>query len=75
MWNWEEAEKAYTRALDLNPSNALAHKGYGELLSVLGRHDDAIAEAGRALQLDPLSLLRREPGNHLITGLAAMTTR
>ncbi len=57
MWNWEEAEAAYTRALNLNPSNALAHKGYGELLSFLGRHDGAIAEAKRALELDPLSLL------------------
>jgi TolB-like protein/DNA-binding winged helix-turn-helix (wHTH) protein/Tfp pilus assembly protein PilF len=56
-WSWEDAEQAYTRALALNPSNALAHKGYGELLSFLGRHDQAIAEARRALELDPLSLL------------------
>jgi TolB-like protein/DNA-binding winged helix-turn-helix (wHTH) protein/tetratricopeptide (TPR) repeat protein len=56
-WNWGEAEKAYSRALDLNPSNALAHKGYGELLSFLGRHDEAVTEARRALDLDPLSLL------------------
>ena len=56
-WNWSEAEKAYARALDLNPSNVLAHKGYGALLSYLGRHDEAIAEARRALKLDPLSLL------------------
>jgi TolB-like protein/DNA-binding winged helix-turn-helix (wHTH) protein/Tfp pilus assembly protein PilF len=56
-WDWDGAERAFTRALELNPSNALAHKGYGELLSFLGRHDEAIREARRAIELDPLSLL------------------
>jgi TolB-like protein/DNA-binding winged helix-turn-helix (wHTH) protein/Tfp pilus assembly protein PilF len=56
-WDWAEAEKAYRRALQLNPSSALGHKGFGELLSKLGRHDEAIIEATRAAELDPLSLL------------------
>jgi tetratricopeptide (TPR) repeat protein len=56
-WNWAEAESAYIRALELNPSNALAHNGYSELLSFLGRHDEAVTEAKRAIELDPLSLL------------------
>jgi tetratricopeptide (TPR) repeat protein len=56
-WNWADAERAYRRAVELNPSSAEAHKGYGELLSFLGRHDDAIAHLTRAVELDPVSLL------------------
>jgi TolB-like protein/Tfp pilus assembly protein PilF len=56
-WDWAQAEQAYTRALTLNSSSAAAHKGYAELLSFLGRHDQAIAEATRSVQLDPVSPL------------------
>lgn len=56
-WDWARGEKAYLRALGLNPSSAAAHKGYGELLSFQGRHDEAIAELTRAVELDPVSLL------------------
>jgi TolB-like protein/DNA-binding winged helix-turn-helix (wHTH) protein/Tfp pilus assembly protein PilF len=56
-WNWAEAEKAHRRALQLDPSNPLARKGYSELLSIVGRHDEAVGEARRAVELDPLSLL------------------
>jgi TolB-like protein/Tfp pilus assembly protein PilF len=58
-WDWARAEEAFTRAIELNPSNALAHKGYAELLSVLARHDASLEEAKRAVELDPLSLLAR----------------
>ena len=56
-WEWARAEQAYLRALQLNASSAAAHKGYGELLSFLGRHPDAIAELQRAVELDPVSLV------------------
>jgi DNA-binding winged helix-turn-helix (wHTH) protein/TolB-like protein/lipopolysaccharide biosynthesis regulator YciM len=54
-WDWAGAEKAYQRALELNPNNADVHQWYGRYLSVLGRFDAAEAELKRALQLDPLS--------------------
>lgn len=56
-WEWDASEQAFRRALDLNANNAAAHKGYSELLSYLGRHDEAIVEAQRAIELDPLSLV------------------
>src|SRR5678815_3723830 len=39
----------------LNPSHLLARKWYAECLSRMGRHEEALAESGRALTLDPVS--------------------
>jgi TolB-like protein/Flp pilus assembly protein TadD len=55
-WNWDQAEKEFHRALDLNPNDAQTHQWYGNLfLGPNGRHAEAIAELRRALELDPLS--------------------
>ena len=59
QWDWASAEQEYKTALALNPSYATAHLRYAELLSSLGRHDEAVAEIRRARELDPLSLLMR----------------
>jgi adenylate cyclase len=48
-----EAERAYRRALDLNPSFALAHATLGWLLAVRGANEEAIESAERALRLSP----------------------
>jgi TolB-like protein/Tfp pilus assembly protein PilF len=56
-WDWASAEKQYSRALELNANYATAHQWYAEFLTYMGRHDDSIAEAKRALELDPLSLI------------------
>ena len=56
-WDWAGAEKEYQRALELNPGSSAAHMNYSILLSALGRHGEAIAEAQAALQRDPLSPL------------------
>ncbi len=55
-WVWAAAEREYNRAIELNPNLAIAHQHYGFYLSLMGRHDEAIAEAKRARDLDPLSL-------------------
>jgi tetratricopeptide (TPR) repeat protein len=55
-WEWAGAEKEYKRAIQLNDNYATAHHWYSDLLSMFGRLDDAVAEAQRAVQLDPLSL-------------------
>ena len=54
-WNWPEAERIFSRAIELNPSYAGAHEGYAWLLTILGRGDEAVAEAERALDLNPYS--------------------
>jgi TolB-like protein/DNA-binding winged helix-turn-helix (wHTH) protein/Tfp pilus assembly protein PilF len=54
-WDFAGAEQGFRRAIELNPGYATAHQWYAELLSFLGRHDEAIREIVTALELDPLS--------------------
>ena len=56
-WEWEAAEQSLRRAIELNPSNALAHVWYANLLSSRLRLDEAVREVGLARALDPLSLI------------------
>jgi tetratricopeptide (TPR) repeat protein len=55
-WDWAASEAEYQHALELNPSYSLAHAGYAGLLSNLGRHEEAIAQARRGRELDPVSV-------------------
>jgi eukaryotic-like serine/threonine-protein kinase len=55
-WDWTAAESNIRRALNLNPSSALAHHFYAVLCSGLRRNDEAISQIKAALQCDPLSL-------------------
>jgi tetratricopeptide (TPR) repeat protein len=55
-WDWAAAELEYKRALEFNPSYSLARSGYAGVLSNLGRHEEAIAQARRARELDPVSV-------------------
>jgi len=52
----EGADWNFRRALELAPSYAMAYHWRAGALSVLGRHDDAIAAMRRAVELDPLSM-------------------
>ncbi|MFQ6108999.1 MAG: tetratricopeptide repeat protein, partial [Candidatus Aminicenantales bacterium] len=56
-WNWTDAECELTKALELNPSSAIIHMSYSWFLSLTDRHEEAIAEAKQAQNLDPLSPL------------------
>ena len=56
-WDWVGAEKSFRRAIELSPNYAYAHYVYALLLSALGRHTEAIQEATRALESDPVALL------------------
>jgi TolB-like protein len=53
--DWAKAEREFRRAIDLNPNYANGHHWYAEFLSLVGRHQQAIAESERARELDPLS--------------------
>jgi TolB-like protein len=52
-----EAERAYRRALNLNPNFAVAHATLALVLAVQGAHEEAIEYAERALRLSPNDLL------------------
>ncbi len=54
-WDWPAAESGFRRALELNPNYATAHQWYAELLSGMGRHEQALGEIAAARRLDPLS--------------------
>jgi len=55
-WDWGGSENKFKRALELDPDSADAHLHYAHLLSNIGRHTEALAEARRARELDPLNL-------------------
>jgi len=54
-WDFDGAEAAFRRALQLNPEHAHARYGYGLFLNRTGRHDEAMPQMLRAKELDPLS--------------------
>lgn len=56
-WDWSGAEASYRTAIRLQPSFALAHQWLSELLSLAGRHDEALRSVAAAAELDPLSPL------------------
>jgi Tfp pilus assembly protein PilF len=54
-WNWVDAEKEFRRALELDPNYVVAHNSYARELVILGRSDEALAQAKQAMSLDPYS--------------------
>lgn len=52
------ARSALERALELNPSHAVAYYGLGIIAQILGRTDEAIAMIGKAIRLSPHDPLR-----------------
>ena len=68
-WDWAGAEREFERALELNPGNALAYLWYADYLTSMGRHEEAVAAARRARELDPLSaFVHHEVGWTLMMG-------
>ena len=56
-WDWAGAETEFRRAIELDPNYADARVFYSRFLSAMRRPEEAIAEIGRALELDPFSYL------------------
>jgi eukaryotic-like serine/threonine-protein kinase len=54
-WDWPGAEKEFKRAIQLNPSLALAQDAYFAYLALLGRFEEAEKAMQKAIQLDPLT--------------------
>ncbi len=55
-WDWKAAGEHFQRALALSPGYANGHNWYAFYLFALGRSQEAMAEARRALDLDPASV-------------------
>jgi TolB-like protein/DNA-binding winged helix-turn-helix (wHTH) protein len=53
---WEQAEKSFRRAIELDPNRSSTYLNYSDwLLTVLGRNDEALQQLRVAEKLDPLS--------------------
>jgi serine/threonine protein kinase/TolB-like protein len=50
-WDWETAEREFKRAIELDPYLVRSHHWYGDYLSAMERHNEAIAEMNRAEEL------------------------
>ncbi len=55
-WDWKGAESEYRQALALDPNYPDTYHWYSDLLSAMGRSEEALAAIQRAHALDPLSL-------------------
>jgi TolB-like protein/DNA-binding winged helix-turn-helix (wHTH) protein/Flp pilus assembly protein TadD len=58
-WDWKAAESALRLAVDLDPSNATAHRILGHALSQFGQQAEADTAMRRARELDPLDATNR----------------
>jgi serine/threonine-protein kinase len=56
-WDWDraETEREFQIAIKMKPSYAPAHQWYSSYLVAVERFDEAIAEAKRTEELEPLS--------------------
>jgi TolB-like protein len=55
-----QSAREFERSIELNPNYATAHQWYGRLtLLAIGQFDRAMAEAKRAVELDPISPIGR----------------
>jgi serine/threonine protein kinase/tetratricopeptide (TPR) repeat protein len=70
-WGTAEAIAGdFKRALELRPNSADIHQWYAQFLSREGRNDEALAEAERAVSLDPLA-----PGVRVNLSFVALAAR
>lgn len=56
-WDWTGAEKEYRRGVELASGMEQPHRFYAEFLRTMSRWDEAIAQAQKAQELDPLSVV------------------
>jgi TolB-like protein/DNA-binding winged helix-turn-helix (wHTH) protein/Tfp pilus assembly protein PilF len=56
-WDWEGAQREFQASVELEPSYAEGHRAYAIYLLIVGRHEEGLAEARRARELSPLSLV------------------
>jgi tetratricopeptide (TPR) repeat protein len=58
-YDWPAAEKNYKRGIEYSPNHSHAHAGYSFYLTAVGRISEAVLEANRAVELDPLASFDR----------------
>ena len=56
-WDFKKGEEEFRRSISLNANYSTAHQWYANLLTAVGRFDEAEREMRRAQEIDPLSLI------------------
>ncbi|MDH5759031.1 MAG: tetratricopeptide repeat protein [Gemmatimonadota bacterium] len=56
-WDWQASEDAFQQSIGIDPRYPVAHHWYGNLLTALGRDEEAQRELRRSLELDPFSII------------------
>jgi TolB-like protein/DNA-binding winged helix-turn-helix (wHTH) protein/Tfp pilus assembly protein PilF len=56
-WKFQDAEKEFKRAIDLDPNYSTTHHWYAYDLAAMDRMDEAVAEVKRARETDPISAI------------------
>ncbi len=69
-WNWKAAENSLRLAVQLDPSNAAAHRVLGHALSQSGKSAEAEQVMARSRELDPFDEL-----NHALSSQVAFQSR
>jgi TolB-like protein/Tfp pilus assembly protein PilF len=54
-WDWQNAKKEFSRAIELNPGCAIAHQRLAQYFNLVSNFAEAMREYAVALDLDPLS--------------------
>jgi serine/threonine protein kinase/tetratricopeptide (TPR) repeat protein len=64
-WDWATAGQEFRRALELDPADSNARHWYSHYLLALGRFDESLAQAQRAVEQDPISpMMATHLGEH-----------
>ena len=74
-WDWSRAEAECRRAVELKPGQSVTHAALADYISIQGRHEEAIEEFGRVLDLDPISRMYLGHSGWCFTGRDGMTKR
>ncbi len=53
-WRFAEAEKEFTRALELDPNSSDTHRGYADFLGKTGHREESRVHQKRALEIEPM---------------------
>jgi len=64
-WDWPAAEKNLRRAISLDPSFVHSYWLLGQVLTAQAKHDEALAEAQHAREIDPLNPLIHSMSAHV----------
>jgi TolB-like protein/Tfp pilus assembly protein PilF len=65
-WEWQNAEKEFRQAIELDPNYSFAHLSYAVFLVTMGKPEQAFVEMRRAHELDPTSELTNMVSVHVL---------